>query len=789
LSFQTWEETIMTFRDLALIGGHGVRSCKPAGKRLKASPHNSLQVEWLEGRLVLDTVTFAQFSHLGGSPQVFAYTNKSGTSADFGTVAGGDAILLSVDTRFAPELTTPLTARLFLTAQTSAATFPPLPPDNTTREHFPVAANMIQVLLDTPVDGKTNFLTVTFSDLFGGVLGSHEASLTASDAASGMPPDMVTFTSDFINFTGTINHGISLSFSSVDSVDGSGGLQLGDGDFFKSFTAAGTGAFDTSFSGQIRGEKFQDTNGNGRKDLGEPGLAGWHIFLDGNGVHRETVTDANGNYTFADVNPGIYQVSEEARPGWVQTTVSPGAITVVSGSDITGIDFGNFQLGSIAGTKFQDSNGNGIRDVGEPGLAGWTIVLDAVGGSTHLSTVTDATGSYRFTDVPAGTYQVREVGQPGWAQTTGNPPDITVVSGSQITGIDFGNFQLGSIAGTKFQDSNGNGVRDVSEPGLAGWTIVLDAGGGSTPLTAVTDVTGSYLFSNLPAGTYRVQEVGQPGWVQTTVNPPDITVVSGSDITGVDFGNEMAPVTPPLIPGFPGTGPPPSPPAMVSKLELFAPNLFGIQNGLLAADSAYIGALYQSLLNRSVDDMGLAHWLQMLLADLTRGQVAMAIWQSPEHRGVEVDQFYTTFLGRSADAGGREFWVDAFLAGADEVDVIRGFLTSTEYQATHGTDVEFVNGLYAQVLGRLADAPGRAAWLEALQSGQSRGAVAQAFLTSTEADRRVVDEYYLLFLNRAADPAGEQQWISLLQSGQASFESVGESFLASDEYFTRAAMV
>ena len=304
---------------------------------------------------MLDTVTFAQFSHIGSSPQVFTYTNNNGTSADFDTIPGGDPILLSVDTRFAPALTSPLNAHLFLTAQTSTATLPPLPPDNTSREHFPVATNMIQIVLDTPVDGKTNFLTVTFSDLFSGVLGSHEASLTASDAASGTPPDTVTFTSDFIDFTGTINNGISLSFSSVDSVDGSGGLQLGDGNFFKSFTAAGTGTFDTSFPGQISGQKFDDVTGSGVKEPGDPGIAGWHIFLNGNGVQEETVTDANGNYSFTDLSPGTYQVSEENRPGWVQTTVSPGPTTVLSGSSITGVNFGNFQLGSIAGTKFQDT--------------------------------------------------------------------------------------------------------------------------------------------------------------------------------------------------------------------------------------------------------------------------------------------------------------------------------------------------------------------------------------------------------------------------------------------------
>ena len=95
-----------------------------------ASRRNSLQLEGLEDRMVPATVTFAQFIHLGESPQVFAYTNNGGTSADFNTLPGGDAILLSFDPRFAPSLTGPLKAHLFLTSHTSAPNIAPLTGDD-----------------------------------------------------------------------------------------------------------------------------------------------------------------------------------------------------------------------------------------------------------------------------------------------------------------------------------------------------------------------------------------------------------------------------------------------------------------------------------------------------------------------------------------------------------------------------------------------------------------------------------------------------------------------------------
>ena len=53
-----------------------------------------------------------------------------------------------------------------------------------------------------------------------------------------------------------------------------------------------------------------------------------------------------------------------------------------------------------------------------PALARWTIVLDAVGGSLHMTALTDAAGSFRFSSLPPGTYRIREVSQSGSASAS-----------------------------------------------------------------------------------------------------------------------------------------------------------------------------------------------------------------------------------------------------------------------------------------------------------------------------------------------------------------------------------
>lgn len=93
----------------------------------------------------------------------------------------------------------------------------------------------------------------------------------------------------------------------------------------------------------------------------------------------------------------------------------------------------------------------------------------------------------------------------------------------------------GTLSGAKFQDLDCDGKRDANEPGLPGWTIQLSNG-----QTAITDALGNYYFNNLPAGTYTINEVNQPGWTQSYPTAPGthtVTLVSGQAIGNLDFGN------------------------------------------------------------------------------------------------------------------------------------------------------------------------------------------------------------------------------------------------------------
>ncbi|MBD2267072.1 putative Ig domain-containing protein [Anabaena sp. FACHB-709] len=94
----------------------------------------------------------------------------------------------------------------------------------------------------------------------------------------------------------------------------------------------------TDNDAEIRGMKWNDIDGDGVKDTGEPGLQGWTIYLDSNTNGQldngeiSTTTDANGNYQFTNLRPGVYTVAEVQQPGWKQTF--PGTNITTTNADI-----------------------------------------------------------------------------------------------------------------------------------------------------------------------------------------------------------------------------------------------------------------------------------------------------------------------------------------------------------------------------------------------------------------------------------------------------------------------
>ncbi len=245
------------------------------------------------------------------------------------------------------------------------------------------------------------------------------------------------------------------------------------------------------------------------------------------------------------------------------------------------IDAGFFRAAEVIGYTWEDIDGNGEQDALEPGLADVTVELIINDGSGNpaidLTTnapyppmlTTAADPSYMFLDVRPGQYFVRftaptapeqyyltqedSSGAPntdiGDSDTDSDavPTVLPVTIGEshffdlvsfQSTNnpsepaedVDAGFFRTASVGDLVFEDKNGNGLFDGTEPGFENIQVTLFNSDGTMvtdvfgqPVLAFTTLAdGAYLFENLPPGEYYI----------SFVDPTGLSVVTEQDIDG-----------------------------------------------------------------------------------------------------------------------------------------------------------------------------------------------------------------------------------------------------------------
>lgn len=207
---------------------------------------------------------------------------------------------------------------------------------------------------------------------------------------------------------------------------------------------------------------------------------------------------------------------------------------------------------------------------------------------------------------------------------------------------------------------------------------------------------------------------------------------------------------------------------------------------LSAADRAFVEALSRQLNGRPANASELGQALGSTGTSAARMALVQAVWKSTEHLAREVDALFRAILHRAVDPVGRATYVQLLASGATLDTVATSLLNSAEYQNPRASNAALVDGLYRDLLGRAADAGGRQAWINALNQGRARAEVIQAFLNSDERRLRTIDALYAGLLHRRADVVGQQIYLALWRQG-GSLEAIAYGLLASDEFSTRFA--
>jgi len=185
---------------------------------------------------------------------------------------------------------------------------------------------------------------------------------------------------------------------------------------------------------------------------------------------------------------------------------------------------------SISGFKFEDCNGNGVRDPNEPGLDNWTIRLAGPGG-LNKTTYTDESGAYGFYGLAPGRYTISEERKQGYSQTYPGQRGIHNVTlfNSSKSGADFGNCRNDlCISGFKKDACTDEGIED--------WLITLNNSSYTTSVQTGSD--GKYEFCRLVPGDYTLTEETPSGYTSTSAVRLSVTLPCEGNLTNINFTNQ-----------------------------------------------------------------------------------------------------------------------------------------------------------------------------------------------------------------------------------------------------------
>ncbi len=322
--------------------------------------------------------------------------------------------------------------------------------------------------------------------------------------------------------------------------------------------------------GYISGNVYRDTNGNGTRDTGEPGLSGWTVFRDDNNngvidtVGSSSVTSTNvplnitdfntttstisfngvggavtdvnvklnithtyvGDMVISLINPAGTKVTlfsniNIAGPNFIDTVFDDQATTPISSgtAPFTGSFLPNGFLGAFNGAVPNGTWTLSISDIG-PGdtgtLNGWTVFL-----TTGEPTVTSAAnGVYQFANQPTGTYNVRRVLQPGW---TGTDP---------LSGVR-------TVVLTPTAGAFGQNFGQTNTPAKFASVVVNDGSAQRSRVTSLTVTFDSIVnFAGAPAAAFQLARTG-PGGPLGNVTLADVTTNAGQTVVTLTFSGSL----------------------------------------------------------------------------------------------------------------------------------------------------------------------------------------------------------------------------------------------------------
>lgn len=324
-----------------------------------------------------------------------------------------------------------------------------------------------------------------------------------------------------------------------------------------------------SFPNLLLDEDYRIGSGLTTTDTNEPAYT---ITID-TGEYTLTLTDAGDDQLDSDAS-GV-----PALPVQGATDTTQNSNATAESNPAASYDFGMVEeeKATIGNYVWLDEDSNGYQDEGERGIPGVEVQLKDSNGTVVMTTTTDFNGGYLFTGITPGDYFVDILDSSiptGMTQTSfytnvDDGPDADIVDddgdfgnknhsgtgyavtldpGEENLTADFGynynptvdvtdGMNTAVIGDRVWIDSDGDGVQDPGEAGVAGISVTLRGPGpdglfgtgDDTALVNITDANGYYIFDGLTAGAYKVEVTDDAGSSHDILNPTNYSQTGDPD--------------------------------------------------------------------------------------------------------------------------------------------------------------------------------------------------------------------------------------------------------------------
>jgi SdrD B-like domain len=233
---------------------------------------------------------------------------------------------------------------------------------------------------------------------------------------------------------------------------------------------------------EIGNRVWADNNGDGTQTAGEPGIGGVAVrLLDSSSVEvASTITDTNGNYLFSSAATGTGGAGAKYGVAGLKPNTNYTVSIDTAQAPLTGKAVSPTDAPSLVGDSTQDDSDN-----------------DFALASATATAVTKSINS----------------GRPGANHTYDAGFRTPVI-------IDT---TCGSVGNFVWFDTNNNGLIDSGEVGAANLPVrLINATTGLVASSTTTNAQGYYLFSCVPAGSYKIQLTPPTGYTSSTPNGSDV---------------------------------------------------------------------------------------------------------------------------------------------------------------------------------------------------------------------------------------------------------------------------